>query len=90
MGKTKPEPTFTIDDLLAELRPDDTAEGWTIRELTDMADLEQNNSNRSRVKRKIDDLCDKGLWERAGKCNRIAPCGHNWPTHVYRPKGSES
>lgn len=84
---SKPEPTFTIDDLLAELGPQDVPDGVTIRELCERKGLPPTGGNMAEARRKVRDLVATGAWEFVGKKRCPTPTGIMWPTAAYRPKG---
>ena len=83
----KPTPSFTIDELLAELSAIEEGtdeEGWTLKELCEKKGIPATHVNRKRVKRPIDDLRAEGLWEMRKKYvkNELGEYRH---THCYRP-----
>jgi hypothetical protein len=82
----KPTPEFMLDELLAELTPDDSIDGFTVRDLCEQAKLEPTSTNMRKVKRRVDDRVARGEWEPVGKVIRVSPTGINWPTQAYRPK----
>lgn len=87
MDQNKPKCTVTLDDLLADLKPDDAPGGLTVREICDMAGLFATGSNMARVRGKLRDLMALGEWEFAGKPLRQTMTGISWPTPAYRPRG---
>lgn len=60
-------PEFTIEDLLAELRPDEMPDGATMRELCVQAGLTPTKGHMGRVGRLVYDLVAVGAWEYVGK-----------------------
>ena len=82
----KPEPEFTIDDLLAQLQPDDIADGLTIRELCEQAALPVTHNNMSKIRRKVNDLRALGLWEYVGQKDLPTITGALKGRAAFRPK----
>lgn len=83
----KPEPTFTIDDLLAELRPDDVPDGVTVRELCERNGKPPTKNNKTRAQKKVADLIALGLWEYVGQKQSTSITGAVIAVPAYRPKG---
>jgi len=81
----KTPPTFTIDDLLAELRPDDIPDGVTTRELCIRAGQVPTKSNISRAGRKVYDWLATDKWEFVGKKPMTAVTGETRMSPAYRP-----
>jgi len=81
----KPRPTFTIDDLLAELKPSDVPDGVTTRELCRRAGQAPTKTNLSRAARKVFDLIAEEKWEYAGKKATRTIIGGGYMTPAYRP-----
>jgi len=84
----KPTPSFTIDELLAELsviEEGTEAEGWTLRELCEKKGIPATRVNMKRVMRPIEDLRAEGLWE-MGKKYVKNELGEYRYIHCYRPK----
>jgi hypothetical protein len=82
----KPEPTFTLDDLLASLKPDDIGDGLTIRELCDKEGSPATTSNLARIRKHVNDLVALGLWEYAGKKALPTITGSIWSGRAaFRP-----
>lgn len=63
----KPTPSFTIDDLLAQIKPEEAEDGFTIKELCIEAGFVPIKANLSRVRRAVRDLRVLGHWEYVGK-----------------------
>ena len=87
MSKDVPEPTFTIDDLLAELNAVDVPDGLTVRELCVKADRPPTKANISRVGSKIHDLVVMGQWECVGQRVNVSISGSPHSAPAYRPVG---
>ena len=86
----KPAPTFTIDDLLAELKPEDSEEGISYREICIKWGWPPTGANLDKVRFIMQDLLVKGEWERVGKkqiYNEVAE-QMVW-VKAYRPKGED-
>jgi len=82
----KPTPTFTIDDLLAELRLNDVPDGVTVRELCERRGDMPTKTNLSRIGRRVYDLIAQGLWEYVGKKQTQTVTGEARFAPAYRPK----
>jgi len=86
----KTPPAFTIDDLLADLRPEDAAEGFTVTEICQQAGLPTTGSNRAKVYRKVKDLEALGLWEPVPKKEVVTVTGAKWrEAGAWRPVSLE-
>jgi len=83
-------PIFTIDDLLAELKPDDIPDGVTVRELCERNGDSPTRQNMNRVQRQVYDLVARGLWEYVGKKRAVSVVGTDIAVPAYRPKGGNS
>ena len=83
----KPQPTFTIDDLLAELKVDDIPDGVTVRELCVRSGEPPTKQNTNRTQKKVYDLVALGLWEYVGKKPAHSLVGARIAVPAYRPKG---
>ena len=83
-------PEFTIDDLLAELRPEDAGDGLTIRELCEQAALPVTQTNMGKVRRKVNDLKALGLWEYVGQKELPTITGALKGRAAFRPVGNEA
>jgi len=83
----KPQPTFTIDDLLAELGPEEIPDGVTVRELCQRSGDRPTNQNMNRTEKRVHDLIAEGIWEYAGKRPAISITGARIKVPAYRPKG---
>lgn len=82
----KPKPEFTIDDLLAELQPDDIPDGMTTREVCERRGWPATKANMARAYNRIRDLIELGLWEYAGKKKTVAITGADRFSPAYRPR----
>lgn len=82
----KPEPEFTIDDLLAQLKPDDVLDGLTIRELCKRGGHPDTASNLKKTYNKVNDLIALEKWEYAGKKPIVTRTGETRSSPAYRPK----
>jgi len=86
----KRPPDFSLDELLAQLRPEECEGGYTYRELCEQAGIPQSACNLRKVRRRVNDRLAYGLWEKIG-----------WKTHwsnllkksvtaeAFRPKKDE-
>jgi len=63
----KPAPSFTIDDLLAEMMSNTTADGMTTRELCEARGLPPTVSNLSKIGKKVQDGVALGQIRCVGK-----------------------
>ena len=82
----KPKADFTLDDLLAQLQPDEIVDGLTIRELCEQAALPVTHNNMTRVRRKVNDLRALGLWEYVGQKDLPTITGALKGRAAFRPK----
>jgi len=83
----KTPPTFTIDDLLAELKADDIPDGVTTKELCERNGQLPTKSNISKAGRRVYDLVVTGRWECVGKKPTVSVTGETRMSPAYRPKG---
>ena len=83
----KPQPTFTIDDLLAELKLDDIPDGVTVRELCLRNGDSPTKQNMNRAQKHVHDLIAEGVWEYVGKRPAVSTIGARIAVPAYRPKG---
>lgn len=81
----KAPPAFTIDDLLAELRPDEIPDGVTVSELCDQIGWPRTKNNKTKMQKKIADKIALGLWEYAGRKTDTDITGQTRPIPAYRP-----
>ena len=86
-GVDKTPPVFTIDDLLAELRPDDIPDGVTVREMCVKSGWPTTNTNLAKSRRKVTDLVALGSWEYVGEKATATVTGAQRFAPAYRPKG---
>ena len=82
----KPKADFTLDDLLAQLQPDEIIDGLTIRELCEQAGLPLTDNNMNKVRRKVNNLKALGFWEYAGQRELPNVSGHPRKRAAFRPK----
>jgi len=83
----KKQPTFTIDDLLAEITYEDAKEGITARELCEKKGVPKTRANLERMKVKMKDWVALGKWEYVGYTTRYCDVlGDNYRSKAYRPK----
>ena len=83
----KPQPTFTIDDLLAEMRPDEIPDGVTVRELCQRSGDPPTKQNMNRAQKRVYDLVAQDLWEFVGRKPALSVVGARIAVPAYRPKG---
>jgi len=81
----KPEPTFSLDELLAQLKADECIGGLTNTELCDMAGLPTTQTNMNKVRNRVKDMIALGEWEFKGKKPLRAIDGHMHSVPAYGP-----
>lgn len=83
----KPKPEFNVDELLQQLRAEETTEGWTVEELCEKAGYPLENKNKRRIRRKLRPWIKAGEWECTGTkyIERYTIDGQGKNVPAYRP-----
>ena len=83
----KPKPEFNVEELLQQLRAEETTEGWTIEELCEKAGWSSSETHKRRMRKGLRDWIREGKWECTGTkhIERYTIDGQDKNVPAYRP-----